>query len=90
VDVFVLYFLGPDADGHWFGKFLGVYSTQARAARAVERLQGLPGYRYYPRGFQVECVRLDGEPDLSELGVPPPHPLPPPECVVARRPAEVE
>jgi hypothetical protein len=78
VNEFVLYFLGPDADGHWFGKFLGVYSSQARAARAVERLQGRPGYCHYPRGFQVECVRLDEDLDQSELGPPPPRPLPPP------------
>jgi hypothetical protein len=77
--VFVLYYMGPDSDGHWFGKFLGVYSSQARAARAVERLQGQPCYRHYPRGFQVECVRLDEElHHPAELGPPPPNPLPPP------------
>ena len=58
VDVFVLYFLGPDSEGHTFGKFLGVYSSQARAARAVERLQSLPVFRHYPKGFQVDAVRL--------------------------------
>jgi hypothetical protein len=78
VNVFVLYFMGPDGDGHWFGKFLGVYSSQARAARAVERLQGLPGYRHYPKGFQVECVQLDEDFDQAEVGPPPPNPLPPP------------
>ena len=36
--VYVLYFMGPSAEGHWFGRFLGVYSSQARAARATERL----------------------------------------------------
>jgi hypothetical protein len=77
VDVFVLYFVGPDADGNTFGRFLGVYSSQTRAARAIERVQGLPDYRHYPRGFQVEQVRLDGEPGQYEPGVPPPKPHPP-------------
>ena len=77
MNVFVLYFVGPDGAGHLFGKFLGVYSTQARAARAVERLQREPAYRHYPRGFQVECVQLDGEPDPAALSVPPPDPQPP-------------
>jgi hypothetical protein len=33
--VFVLDFMGPGQDGHWFGKFLGVFTTQARAATAT-------------------------------------------------------
>ncbi len=78
-NVFVLYYMGPDSEGHTYGKFLGVFSSQARATRVVERLQSLPGYRHYPKGFQVEAVELDGEIDLSQLGPPPPNPLPPPE-----------
>jgi hypothetical protein len=77
--VFVLYFMGPSADGSWFGKFIGVYSSQRETARAVERLQGRPGYSHYPKGFQVECVHLDEDYDGSaNLGPVPPTPLPPP------------
>jgi hypothetical protein len=78
-NVFVLYYTGPDAEGHTYGKFLGVFSSQARAARAVGRLQSLPGFHHYPKGFQVEAVELDGHIDLSQLGPPPPKPLMPPD-----------
>lgn len=77
-NVFVLYFVGPDSEGHSFGKFFGVYSSQGRAARAVERLQSRSGYSHYPKGFQVECVRLD-EDYLDNPGPPPPIPIPPPK-----------
>jgi hypothetical protein len=63
VNVFVLYFLGPDRDGNCFERFLGVYSSQASAGRAGERHQGLPGYRHYSKGFQVECIQLDEDQD---------------------------
>jgi hypothetical protein len=76
--VYVLYFMGPGVDGKWFGKFMGVYSSQSKAARAVERLQALPYYRHYPKGFQVDCVVVDEDFDQSALGPPPPNPLPPP------------
>jgi hypothetical protein len=76
VDVFVLYFEGPDSEGRTFGKFLGVYSSQARAARAVERLQSLPVFRHYPKGFQVEAVPLDGDFHPSLFDPPPPGPPP--------------
>jgi hypothetical protein len=79
MDVYVLYFVGPDSQGRTFGKFLGVYSSQARAARVVERLQGLPGYRHYPKGFQVEAVRLDGSFVPTPFDYPPPPPGPSPE-----------
>ena len=75
MDVYVLDFMGPDSEGQTFGKFLGVYSTQARAAWAVERLQSLPAFRHYPRGFQVEAVQLDGEFTPSRFN-PPPGPPP--------------
>ena len=76
MDVFVLYFLGPDSEGHTFGKFLGVYSSQGRAARAVERFQSLPAFRHYPKGFQVDVVRLDGDFIPSLFDPPPPGPPP--------------
>ncbi len=74
MDVFVLYFMGPDSQGHTFGKFLGVYSTQASEARAVERLQSLPYFCHYPKGFQVDAVQLDGDFNPSLFDPPPPGP----------------
>jgi hypothetical protein len=79
MNVYVLYFLGPDAQGRAFGKFLGVFSSQARAARVVERLQSLPAYRHYPMGFQVDAIELDGDVDQDQVGPPPPNPVPPPD-----------
>jgi hypothetical protein len=73
--VFVLYFMGPGSDGHWFGKFLGVYSSQSKAARAVERFQAEPAYRHYPKGFQAECVEVDADLPFNDPGPPPPNPL---------------
>ncbi len=92
MEVFVLYFMGPDPNGHPFGKFLGVYSSQSRAARAVERLQGLPAFRHYPKGFQVEVVRLDGDFDPTRSScidrlhglVPQSQACPPPGCTGVR------
>jgi hypothetical protein len=76
MNVFVLYFIGPSTDGGWFGKFLGVYSSQKQALRAVERFQGRPAYRHYPKGFEVEGVQVDEDYE-SPLGPPPPPLLAP-------------
>jgi len=88
--VFVLYFVGPTGPNteSWFGKFIGVYTSQREAARAVERQQRRAEFRHYPQGFQVECVHLDEDYDgavnlgdyggSGNLGPVPPQPLPPP------------
>jgi hypothetical protein len=76
MNVFILYFIGPDAEGHTVGKFFGAYSSQSKAARAVERLQVLPEYREYPRGFHVECIELDQD---YPHGLEPPPPAGPPD-----------
>ncbi len=57
--VFVLSYMRPDPEGRLGGRFIGVYSSQQSAARAVERLGRRPGFSDYPRGFQVDCVELD-------------------------------
>lgn len=73
MNVFILYHIGPNAEGHTVGKFFGVYSSQAKAARAIERFQSLPQYRHHPMGFQAECVKLDEDyPDGLEPPPPPP------------------
>jgi hypothetical protein len=87
VNVFVLYYMGPNGEGHCVGKFLGVYSSQAKAARAVERLHRLPGYRHDPKGFQVQAVRLDEEFDQSKAG-PPRSPVEQPQPPAAARQCE--
>jgi hypothetical protein len=74
--VFVLYFMGPEANGanpgvDW-GKFIGVYSSQREALRAIERHQSRPCFSHYPKGLKVECIELDQDFDGSENAGPPP------------------
>lgn len=40
-------------------KFIGAYSTEDEAIAAVERLRNKPGFRDYPRGFQIHEVTLN-------------------------------
>ena len=80
--VYVLSYLGPTQDKkHWCGKFIGVYSSQAHALRAIERFQNQPGYREYQKGFRVDALELDE--DFIQAGgiysppLPPNTPAPP-------------
>jgi len=94
MNVFVLYFVGPSRRGTWSGKFLGVYSSQREAALAVERLQLRSEFNYYPKGFQIDCVEVDRDRDVSEnFGPVPPDLLPPPwhtACVKVDRYAQTD
>jgi hypothetical protein len=56
--VFIVSHLQP-TDGRWSGRLIGVYSSQATAARAIERLSRDPQFREYARGFQVDAMELD-------------------------------
>jgi hypothetical protein len=40
-------------------KFIGVYSTEAKAKSAVELLLNQPGFQDYPDGFGIEVCQLD-------------------------------
>ncbi len=48
-----------ETDGLEETKFVGVYSTRARAAAAIERLCQRPGFSEYPDGFHVDEYELD-------------------------------
>ena len=37
-------------------KLIGVYSSEANAQRAVERLRSAPGFRDTPEGFSIDMV----------------------------------
>lgn len=41
-------------------KFIGVYSSQANAQKAVDRLKGCPGFCDWPEGFYISEYELDG------------------------------
>ena len=40
-------------------KLIGVYSSEAAARAAIERLLRQPGFRSYPDGFHVDRYPLD-------------------------------
>jgi homoserine kinase type II len=40
-------------------KFLGAYSTEARAKEALEQVRSQPGFCDYPDGFEIAAVTLD-------------------------------
>jgi hypothetical protein len=42
-------------------KLIGVYSTEAKAKLAIERLRVLPGFSEYPDGFSVDCYPIDAD-----------------------------
>jgi hypothetical protein len=50
-------------------KLIGIYSTEAKAKSAIERLRVLPGFRESPDGFSVDCYPLDAD-HLAEGLVP--------------------
>ena len=40
-------------------KLIGIYSTEAKAKLAIERLRALPGFSEWPDGFSVDCYPVD-------------------------------
>jgi hypothetical protein len=42
-------------------KIVGVYSTEAKAKLAIERLRALPRFSEYPDGFSVDCYPIDAD-----------------------------
>jgi len=40
-------------------KLIGVYSSEAEARAAIDRLAGQPGFRDYPAGFQFEPYEIN-------------------------------
>jgi hypothetical protein len=50
----------PDIhDPQQSAKDIGIYSSEATAAAAIERLRDLPGFRNWPNGFRIMRTRLD-------------------------------
>jgi homoserine kinase type II len=40
-------------------KFIGVYSTELAAQRAVTQLKSVDGFRAYPEGFCIDRYEID-------------------------------
>jgi hypothetical protein len=57
--VFVLQHVHIQEDGVEDVKFIGVYSSDAKARAAVARLSRLPGFVEAPDGFHIDEYRID-------------------------------
>ena len=57
--VFVLQHVHSREDGVEDVKFIGVYSSRAKAEEAVARLGRLPGFADSPDGFHIDEYRVD-------------------------------
>ena len=57
--VFVLQHVHIQEDGVEDVKFIGVYSSHAKAQAAVTRLSRLPGFVEAPDGFHIDEYRVD-------------------------------
>jgi len=40
-------------------KMIGVYSSEAKAREAIERVVGQPGFRDHPDGFTIDAYEVD-------------------------------
>ena len=58
MSVFLAWHTRVDADSE-DSKLLGVYSSEAAAQAAINRLRYKPGFRNYPDGFEVSEHELD-------------------------------
>jgi hypothetical protein len=61
--VFVLSYARPMSDGPWAGMFIGVYSSLEKVEAAKERMRVRPGFRDFPDGFRIDCLRIDEDYD---------------------------
>ena len=58
--VFLLQHVHEFDDGHEDVKLIGVFSSEALARAAQQRLSDQPGFRELPDGFDVSEHRIDG------------------------------
>ena len=59
--VFVVHHEFPRYDDKDDIRLIGIYSTEAKAKSAIERLRVLPRFREYPDGFSVDCYPVDAD-----------------------------
>lgn len=58
-EVFTLHHVHEAPDGDDDTKLIGVYSTEAAARAAIQRLKTLPGFRDHVEGFCVTPYTID-------------------------------
>jgi hypothetical protein len=59
VSVFLLQHVRVDDEYGDDAKLIGVYSSEANASAAIERLKAQPGFRDAPAGFHIDRYELD-------------------------------
>ena len=59
--VFLLQHVHEFEDGHEEVKLIGVFSSEALARAAQQRVSGQPGFRDLPEGFEISEHRVDGD-----------------------------
>ncbi|HYM07982.1 MAG TPA: hypothetical protein VEU11_15610 [Terriglobales bacterium] len=57
--VHLLWFVQENPEGEDTELLLGVYSSEAAAKTAIQRLQDKPGFVSFPDGFQIHPYELD-------------------------------
>jgi hypothetical protein len=57
--VYVLQHVHEQQSGNEDIKFIGVYSSKARARVAIKRLSSAPGFRDCREGFHIEAYEVD-------------------------------
>jgi hypothetical protein len=57
--VHLLWFVQENTEGKDKELLLGVYSSEAAAKSAIQRLQDKPGFVSFPAGFQIHPYELD-------------------------------
>jgi len=58
-DLFLVQHLNIHQDGGESVKLIGIYSSEAAALQAVERLKSKPGFCEIPEGFSIDLYTLD-------------------------------
>ena len=57
--VYIVQHLRELPDGGESVKFIGVYSTELAALRAVKQLRGIEGFKDFPGGFSTDRYEVD-------------------------------
>lgn len=57
--VFVLHHTHRQSENREDVKLIGIYSSEAQAHAAIERMRTLPGFRDVPDGFEISRYPID-------------------------------
>jgi hypothetical protein len=74
IDVYMLQHVHEWGDGHEDVKLIGIYSTPAKAAAALNRVRDQPGFRERPEGFHISQHTIDPQLDGWPQGYITAHP----------------